>query len=78
MEISSFLSIAIVGAILSFVVDFLKVKMRTTAVGSKALVALLSIVVAGGFWWLQSTPYIETVLTVLGMASTVYAFFLKK
>lgn len=78
MEISAFLSIAMVGAILSFVVDFLKVKLRTTPAGSKALVAIFSIVIAGLFWWLQSTPYLQTVLTVLGMASTVYAFFLKR
>ena len=78
MEISAFLSIAVVGAILSFVVEWLKAKLNTTTLGSKALVAILALLVATGFWWLQNTPYLETVVTVLGMASIVYGFIFKK
>jgi hypothetical protein len=78
MEITAFLSISIVGVILSFIIDVLKVKLNTTSTGTKALTAILALVIAGLFWWLASTPYIQSVATVLGMASTAYAFLLKK
>lgn len=78
MEINDFLTITIVGAVLSFLIDFIKTKLGTDGWKTKGLVIALSIIIGGLYIWLRSTPYIETVLTVLGTASVVYSFFLKK
>lgn len=78
ITISQFLSISIVGVVLSGLIAWLKNALGTTGNTTKVLTAILACIVAGAFVWLQSTPYIQTVVTVLGVASTVFAFFIKK
>lgn len=78
MQIQDFIAISIVGAGLSLSIDWLKAKFGTTGWATKTVTLLLSLLIGGLYIWLRSTPYLETVLTVLGAASVIYAFFLKK
>ena len=78
MEINDFLSITIVGAALSLAIESLKAKWGTKGWATKTVTILLSILIAGLYVWLRQTSYWQTILTVLGAASIVYAFFLKK
>ena len=75
MEIQEFMNIAIVGAILSVVIELLP---KSNPTATKAITLTLAIIVAGGYVWVTNTPYFQTVVTVLGVASIVYGFFIKK
>lgn len=77
MQIQDFIAISVVGAGLSLAIQSLKVKFGATGWWTKTLTLVLAILVGGLYIWLRSTPYFETVMTVLGAASVVYAFFLK-
>lgn len=72
-NINDFLAIAIVGAALSLVIEFLTNKFNTNPLGGKTLAILLSVVVGGAYWYLSSTTIWESILGVLAAASTVYA-----
>mgnify|MGYP000114919738 CR=1 FL=1 len=78
MEITEFLAIGVVGGLLSLLIEWVTNKFGTNKTASKAVTLALALVVGGGYVWLRSTPYWETALIVLGAASTVYAFFIKK
>lgn len=73
-----FLAIAVVGAVLSAIMQIIKEKFGTDSGTSKFLVIGLSLIVGGVYVWVRSTPYWETALTVLMSASTVYALLIKK
>lgn len=77
MDIQEFLAIAVVGAIMSVVIELLMKNVSNPLV-SKLVTAVFAIIVAGLYVWVRSTPYFETVILVLGTASTVYGFFLNK
>lgn len=77
MDIQEFLAIAVVGAIMSLTIE-LVLKNVSNPLVSKLVTAFLAIIVAGLYVWIRSTPYWETVILVLGTASTVYGFFLNK
>lgn len=77
MNIQEFLAIAVVGAIMSVVIELLMKNVSNPLV-SKLVTATFAIIVAGVYVWVRSTPYFETVILVLGTASTVYGFFLNK
>lgn len=76
--INDFLAIAIVGAVLAVVVQGLKNWLGTDSWQTKLMTIILALVVGGIYVWLQSTVYYQTVLIVLGAASTVYALVLKQ
>lgn len=78
MEINDFLNISVVGLALSGLVSLIKMKWGTSGLKTKALTLVLSLAVAGGYVWIKNTPYFETVVLVLGVASTIYAFIVKK
>ncbi len=78
MEINDFLGIAIVGAALSLLIQWIKIKLGTTGVATKAVTLLLAVVVGGLYWALQGTVLWESILGILAAASTVYAFFINK
>lgn len=78
MDIQEFLGIAVIGTLLSLLVQALKNKLGTTSIATKLLTVVLAIVVGGLYVWLRSTPVFQTVLTVLTVASTVYALFIKE
>lgn len=77
MDIQEFLGIAVVGGILSLVIEVVTSKVSNPNV-TKAVTLGLAVVVAGLYVWVRSTPYFETVVVVLGTASIVYGFFLNK
>ena len=78
MNIESLLAIAIVGGFASVVIDVIKARFGTASNITKLITLGMSFGIGIIWVWIQSTPYIETVLLTLGSASTVYAFFLKK
>lgn len=78
MDINAFLGIAIVGAALSFVIEFITNKLGTNSVRSKAVAIGLSVVVGGLYWYLSGTAIWQSVLGVLAAASTVYAILINK
>lgn len=77
MDIQEFISIAVVGAFLSLLIELVK-ENKFNPLATKALTLVLAIIIAGGYVWVRSTPYFETLITVLGTASIVYGFFLNK
>lgn len=74
----SILEIAIVGAILSGIIQFTKAKLGTSSNQTKIVTVVLALVVGAVIYLFQSTEYWETALGILASASTVYAFLLKK
>lgn len=72
------LEIAIVGAALSFLVQWLKNAFGTEAWQTKLITVVLALVVGGLIYLFQNTAYWETAVGILAAASTVYAFLLKK
>lgn len=77
MQIADFVGITIIGAILSIVVQIIKTQFGTESNTTKLLTLGLALIIGGGYVWLRSTSYFETVIIVLGSASAVYAFLLK-
>ena len=77
MDIQEFLAISVVGALLSLSIEWIMKEVSNPLV-SKIVTLFLAIITAGLYVWVRSTPYFETVILVLGTASTVYGFFLNK
>ena len=78
MDIADFTAIAVVGAVLSVFVQFIKGKYGTDSGATKFLTLGLSLAVGGVYVLIQNTSYFETVILVLSSASAVYALLLKK
>ncbi len=77
MDIQEFVGIGIVGALLSLIIEAVTLKISNPSV-TKLVTLSLAVVTAAAYVWVRSTPYFETVIVVLGTASTVYGFFLNK
>ena len=78
MEVTEFLSIGIVGVFVSVIIELITVKLSTRPIWSKAVTIIVSLAFAGLYVWVRNTSFFPTVVTVLGVASTVYALFIKK
>jgi len=78
MDITEFLAIGVVGAMLSVALEVITNKFGTNKTTSKLITLGLALFVGGLYVWVRSTEYWQTALLVLGAASTVYAFFIKK
>lgn len=78
MELNDFLAIAIVGAALSLLIEWITVRYETNAAGGKAVAIVASIIVGGAYWALSGTAIWQSILGVLAAASTVYALFINK
>jgi len=77
MNITDFLAIAVVGAILSVVVQIIKGSFGTESNTTKLITIALALIVGGLYVWIRSTPYFETAILVLTSASAVYALVMK-
>ncbi len=77
MNITDFLAIAVVGAILSVVVQIIKNAFGTESNTTKLITIALALVIGGLYVWIRSTPYFETAILVLTSASAVYALVMK-
>lgn len=78
MEINEFIGIAIVGTGLSILIDLIKAKFGTDATKTKLLTVVLAVVLGTAYHFASHTVYWQSVLSILGVASTFYAFFLRK
>lgn len=78
MEINDFLAITIVGSALSLLIEWITNRYETNVAGGRAVAIVSSIIVGGIYWALAGTAIWQSILGVLGAASTVYALFLKK
>lgn len=77
MNIADFTAIAVVGAILSVVVQLIKNAFGTDSGTTKLLTIALALLVGGVYVWIRSTPYFETAVLVLTSASAVYALLMR-
>lgn len=77
MDINNFLAIMIVGALLSAMVQYIQAWLVIDSPQTKVVTIILSIILASIYVWVQSTPWFNTLVLILGTASTIYAFFLK-
>lgn len=79
LPIGDFLGIAIVGAVLSLAIQWIKTKFPAQgSLKMKGITLVLSIVIGLFYFALRQTSWWEPIIGVLGAASTVYAFFLSK
>jgi hypothetical protein len=74
MNVTDFLGIGIVGGLLSLATQFIKSKMSTNENGAKFLTIGLSIFVGGVYVVFRDTIWWQTMIGVLGAATTVYSF----
>lgn len=77
MNINDFLSISIVGTLLSAVVQFIKVKFGTVSLATKFITIFGAMAIGAVYYFFSQTIWWQAMLGVLGVASTIYAFFLK-
>lgn len=78
LDINAFLGIAIVGALLSLVIEWVTNKMGANSMGSKFTAIFLSVLVGAAYWYLSSLAIWQSILGVLAAASTVWALFINK
>jgi biotin transporter BioY len=76
--INDFLGIAIVGAIVSALIEWVTRKWGTTSLASKAVAIVISIIVGGFYTYFSGTVWWTTIIGVLAAASTVWALFIPK
>ena len=68
---------AIVGVVISLIMQGLKYKFGMDSWKSKLSVVVLSLIVGYGYVLFKETPFWETSVTALASASTVYALIMK-
>jgi len=73
--VQSFLSIGIVGAALSFGVQWLQDKYGVDGTETKIIAIVGSVVLGAAVWFLQGTEVWASIIGVLAAASTVYAMY---
>ena len=71
--VSSFLSIGIVGAALSYVIQYVQEKFGAEGNETKIIAITGSVFLGGVVWALQGTEIWASIIGVLAAASTVYA-----
>lgn len=78
MDISAFLAVPVIGALLALIIEGITNKLGTNSFGSKAVAIALSILVGWGYWYFSSLAVWQSILSVLAAASTVWALFINK
>lgn len=73
--IQAFLSIGIVGAAFSTLIQWMQMRFGVEGATTRAISIVGSVVLGGAIWFLQGTAIWASILGVLGAASTVYAVF---
>lgn len=77
MDTQQFLSIALVGAIVSAITEYISRKFNVTGNSAKMVTILLSVLLGGAVVYLQQTTLWPSIAGVLGSASAIYALLLK-
>ncbi len=72
------LSLGIVSAAVTVLVQYIKIKTGTTAWKSVALSVAISLVGATGYYFASQTHFWETFLKILALANTFYALLIKQ
>ena len=72
-----FISIAIIGALLSVIYEWLG-KRFTDPIDSKLGIIGASVILGTAYTIIRDTEYYQTVLLILGSASTFYGLFINK
>lgn len=75
MELVDLGSLAILGAVLSVLVQVIK---SSSWINPQLAVVALSVLAGAGYFWLQDTALWQNALVVLGSANTVYLFLVKR
>lgn len=76
--LETFLGIGIVGVAISLLIQFIKNKLGTDTMATKAMTVIIALLAGTTYYFLSTTGYWPSVLGILTTASTFYAFFLKK
>lgn len=77
MESIDFGSLVIVGVIVSFIVQVIKLYLGTSKLWTLAAVIVLSLIGGGVYVALKDTAYVQTILQVLMAAGAFYTFIIK-
>ena len=72
------LTLAIVGAVVSAIVGFVKSKYGTTGWKSVIVLVVISLVAGSGYWFLQDSGLLESSAQVLISANLIYTILWKQ
>ncbi|HBI50253.1 MAG TPA: hypothetical protein DDY21_00165 [Candidatus Moranbacteria bacterium] len=72
------LSLTIIGAVVSVIVQFLKNKYGTNTQGTLTAVILLSIFAGIGYYIIEQHELLPIVLQILAFAGAIYTFIIKR
>ena len=78
MDITTFLAIGIVGVVASLIIEAITRYANTKPLTSKVIAVAVALVLGTGYYFASQATWWTTVLSVLGVASTVYALFFNK
>jgi hypothetical protein len=72
------LSLTVVGAVVSVIVQFLKNRYGTNTQGTLTAVIVISIVAGLAYYIISQTAFLPAVIQILAFAGAVYTFILKR
>ena len=72
------LTLGIVGAFVTALVQVLKNKLTLEKDETLLLVAGLSVVAGLGYYFIERADLLQPMITILGIATTIYAFLVKR
>lgn len=72
------ISLTVVGAIVSVIVQFLKNKYGTNTFGTLTAVIVISIVAGVGYYFIKETAFLPAVIQILAFAGAVYTYILQR
>lgn len=75
MDITSFI---VIGAIVSVIVQIIKSKYGTNSTGTLVAVTGISLIAGTAYYFIKDTPYLQTVLSILGFAGAVYTYIIRR
>lgn len=77
MNFTDFTQYAIVAAVLSVVVQYIKNYLQTSPAKTRAIVIAASAVLAAGFYFVKDTSIWQPLVSIFGIANTVYLYLIK-
>ena len=78
MILDNLLELAIIGAALSLLYEAVQAKYEASKLTKKAIIIGASLLLGGIYYGLEEVGYIESAMTILAFASTVYAVFINR
>jgi hypothetical protein len=71
-------SYVIIGALISALVQFLKVKFGTTSTVTLVIVSVISILSGTIYFFLKESQLLPSIISILGFAGAIYTYILKR